>query len=67
MVLDVEWLMDKFNFDLSLAARLGGRSAPRTHRGKERFPGMTISQVVPSEVSLWTAGREQQASSGEGA
>merc|ERR1719327_1213776 len=38
---DVEWLMDAFNLDLSLVARLGGHSAPRTHRGKERFPGMT--------------------------
>ena len=35
--------MDKFNLDLSLVARLGGHSAPRTHRGKERFPGMTIT------------------------
>ena len=31
--------MDKFNLDLSLVARLGGRSAPRNHKGKERFPG----------------------------
>ena len=38
---DVESLMDKFNIDLSLVARLGGHSVPRTHRGKERFPGMT--------------------------
>merc|ERR1719510_1975771 len=35
---DVEWLMDAFNLDLSLVARLGGHSQPRTHRGKERFP-----------------------------
>ena len=35
---DVEWLMDNFNIDLSL---VGGHSAPRTHRGKERFPGTT--------------------------
>merc|ERR1719305_1713406 len=40
---DVDWLMEKFNLDLSLVARLGGHSAPRTHRGKERFPGMTIT------------------------
>jgi succinate dehydrogenase/fumarate reductase flavoprotein subunit len=43
---DVEWLMDKFNLDLSLVARLGGHSAPRTHRGKERFPGMTITYAL---------------------
>merc|ERR1719512_359396 len=35
---DVDWLVEKFNLDLSLVARLGGHSAPRTHRGKERFP-----------------------------
>merc|ERR1712022_21527 len=40
---DVDWLMDKFSLDLSLVARLGGHSQPRTHRGKERFPGMTIT------------------------
>merc|ERR1719163_1095358 len=43
---DVDWLMEKFNLDLSLVARLGGHSAPRTHRGKERFPGMTITYAL---------------------
>merc|ERR1711912_147974 len=43
---DVEWLMDKFDLDLSLVARLGGHSMPRTHRGKERFPGMTITYAL---------------------
>jgi aspartate oxidase len=38
--------MDAFNLDLSLVARLGGHSAPRTHRGKERFPGMTITYAL---------------------
>ena len=37
---------DAFNLDLSLVARLGGHSAPRTHRGKERFPGMTITYAL---------------------
>merc|ERR1712079_646151 len=41
-----EWLMDKFDLDLSLVARLGGHSQPRTHRGKERFPGMTITYAL---------------------
>jgi len=27
-------------------ARLGGHSMPRTHRGKERFPGMTITYAL---------------------
>merc|ERR1719198_1699357 len=43
---DVDWLVEKFDLDLSLLARLGGRSAPRTHRGKERFPGMTITYAL---------------------
>ena len=38
--------MEKFNLDLSLVARLGGHSQPRTHRGKERFPGMTITYAL---------------------
>merc|ERR1719160_1807780 len=42
----VDWLMDKFELDLSLLARLGGHSQPRTHRGKERFPGMTITYAL---------------------
>lgn len=39
----VDWLMTAFNLDLSLLTRMGGHSANRTHRGKERFPGMTIT------------------------
>lgn len=39
----VDWVMDAFGIDLSLVSRLGGHSQPRTHRGKERFPGMTIT------------------------
>jgi len=42
----VDWLVDKFELDLSLIARLGGHSMPRTHRGKERFPGMTITYAL---------------------
>merc|ERR1712054_756091 len=37
---------DTFDLDLSLVARLGGHSEPRTHRGKERFPGMTITYAL---------------------
>jgi len=43
---DVDWLVDVFSLDLSLVARLGGHSQPRTHRGKERFPGMTITYAL---------------------
>ena len=39
----LNWLTRNFNIDLSLLAQLGGHSFPRTHRGKDRFPGMTIT------------------------
>eukprot|EP01080_Neovahlkampfia_damariscottae_P007556 gene7556-11879_t len=42
----VEWLIDAFGLDLSLVSRLGGHSHPRTHRGGERFPGMTITYAL---------------------
>lgn len=39
----IKWLIDSFGLDLSLISRLGGHSHERTHRGKEKFPGMTIT------------------------
>ena len=42
----MEWLLGKSSLDLSLVARLGGHSAPRTHRGKERFPDMTLTYAL---------------------
>eukprot|EP01083_Nonionella_stella_P012197 34604_1 len=42
----VHWLIDKFGLDLTLLGQLGGHSFPRTHRGKERFPGMTITYCL---------------------
>eukprot|EP00357_Protocruzia_adherens_P032291 CAMPEP_0115005468 /NCGR_PEP_ID=MMETSP0216-20121206/19885_1 /TAXON_ID=223996 /ORGANISM="Protocruzia adherens, Strain Boccale" /LENGTH=572 /DNA_ID=CAMNT_0002371791 /DNA_START=126 /DNA_END=1844 /DNA_ORIENTATION=- len=42
----VEWLIHNFGLDLSLISRLGGHSQPRTHRGKQRFPGMTITYAL---------------------
>jgi hypothetical protein len=42
----VDWLINAFGLDLSLVSRLGGHSEPRTHRGKERFPGMTITYAL---------------------
>jgi flavocytochrome c len=56
----VEWLQDQFNLDLSLVSRLGGHSYPRTHRGKERFPGMTITYALMEkleELALKMPGR----------
>lgn len=46
----VEWLQKRFNLDLSLVSRLGGHSFPRTHRGKERFPGMTITYALMEKL-----------------
>jgi len=46
----VNWLQDKFALDLSLVSRLGGHSFPRTHRGKERFPGMTITYALMEKL-----------------
>ena len=39
-------MIDKFKLDLLLVARPGGHSVPRNHRGKERFPGMTITYTL---------------------
>jgi len=46
----VEWLINAFGLDLSLVSRLGGHSFPRTHRGKERFPGMTITYALMEKM-----------------
>lgn len=46
----VEWLQEKFGLDLSLVSRLGGHSFPRTHRGKEKFPGMTITYALMEKL-----------------
>jgi len=46
----VEWLQDRFALDLSLVSQLGGHSFPRTHRGKERFPGMTITYALMEKL-----------------
>ncbi len=42
----VHWLQDSFGLDMSVLGRLGGHSFPRTHRGKEQFPGMTITYAL---------------------
>lgn len=46
----VEWLIRSFGLDLSLVSRLGGHSFPRTHRGTERFPGMTITYALMEKL-----------------
>jgi succinate dehydrogenase/fumarate reductase flavoprotein subunit len=42
----VHWLEDSFALDMGVLGRLGGHSFPRTHRGKEQFPGMTITYAL---------------------
>lgn len=42
----IDWLINSFGLDLSLVSRLGGHSHERTHRGKEKFPGMTITYAL---------------------
>lgn len=46
----VEWLIDNFGLDLSLVSRLGGHSQPRTHRGGQKFPGMTITYALMEKL-----------------
>eukprot|EP01063_Lacrimia_lanifica_P010281 TRINITY_DN169_c1_g1_i1.p2 TRINITY_DN169_c1_g1~~TRINITY_DN169_c1_g1_i1.p2 ORF type:complete len:646 (+),score=358.99 TRINITY_DN169_c1_g1_i1:56-1993(+) len=42
----IEWLIERFGLDLSVVGRMGGHSFPRTHRGKQKFPGMTITYAL---------------------
>jgi len=46
----VEWLIDAFGLDLSILGTLGGQKYPRTHRGKEKFPGMTITYALMEKL-----------------
>lgn len=46
----IEWLKKDFKIDLSLVSQLGGHSAERTHRGKEFFPGMSITMGLLKEL-----------------
>lgn len=46
----VDWLCTQFGLDLSLVSRLGGHSQPRTHRGAQKFPGMTITMALNDKL-----------------
>ena len=46
-------MLGKFSLDLSLIARLDGHSPLRTHRGKERFPGMLTHALI--QLFAWIA------------
>ena len=39
----LDWLTHNFGIDLSILGLMAGHSKARTHRGKEKFPGMTIT------------------------
>lgn len=53
--------MDAFGLDLSLVSRLGGQSFPRTHRGKEKFPGMTITYALMEKLEKIIASGDKRA------
>lgn len=46
----VNWLVERFNLDLSKVSRLGGHSEQRTHRGGQQFPGMTITYALMEKL-----------------
>lgn len=52
----IDWLIHHFQIDLSVLGLMGGHSAMRTHRGKEKFPGMTITYALT--VALEKAEKE---------
>ncbi len=45
----------------SLVSRLGGHSQPRTHRGAEKFPGMTITYALMSTFEDLTVSNSERA------
>ena len=57
---DVERLMDKFNLDLLIVARLGGLSAHISHTGKDRFSCMTVTYALIQMVEK-IAGKSDKA------
>lgn len=46
----LDWLSHNFNIDLSILGLMAGHTAARTHRGKEKFPGMTITYGLMSAL-----------------
>ena len=47
----VHWLIDHFSLNLCLIGRLASASAPRTHRGPTRFPGMMITSKLLDDLT----------------
>lgn len=46
----LDWLVHYFNCDLSKLGLMGGHTRARTHRGKEKFPGMAITYALISAL-----------------
>lgn len=57
----IDWLTYKFDLDLSVVGLMGGHSVMRTHRGKERFPGMTITYALMDALEKVQAARPNDA------
>mmetsp|Transcript_13644 Transcript_13644/g.21660 ORF Transcript_13644/g.21660 Transcript_13644/m.21660 type:complete len:381 (+) Transcript_13644:152-1294(+) len=57
----VDWLIDAFDLDLSIIARLAAHTHPRTHRGKERFPGMAITYRLMEKLEEICAQKDGRA------
>eukprot|EP00906_Rhabdomonas_costata_P009367 RCo013263 len=57
----VEWLSDDFQLDLNTVGLMAGASAPRCHRGKERFPGFTITYRLIEKLEEMAAQHPERA------
>lgn len=55
----LDWLTHHFGCDLSKLGFMGGHSRPRTHRGKEKFPGMAITYAL---INALEAAQKEDAS-----
>jgi succinate dehydrogenase/fumarate reductase flavoprotein subunit len=47
----IAWLTGTFGVDLSVVARLGGHSVPRTHRDKSGAPGWAITSALMKKLT----------------
>jgi len=57
----VNWLTKAFGLDLSKVGFMGGHTFARTHRGKERFPGMTITYGLMEKFEALCASQPARA------
>jgi flavocytochrome c len=57
----VSWLSEDFDLDLNTVGLMAGVSAPRCHRGKERFPGFTITYRLIERLEEMAAKQPERA------